>query len=1162
MTTQEFVRTGNSILYQIPRSPDDKGWCGYLLYQAGGSIDMISIQDSFEKYRGHYIFSLTAPALSTAEEVDRFVESMAGWLWFVGEGERSCSWLLHPDDPRQIATWHEYAFTFSSPSTSGARKWALSSNFTPSLIKGSRLNVPTESEIKLSPSGLRVESKGAEISWTGDPLYMPTVDPSGVGIPFLGPYSGCLTVKGTIRLTRTLPHFQAGLRYAHPSPDVATATTQLYPVTDTGKEAYRKPRSYAASFDPLDPFNECPSTVTSVDGYLRTLFALVPESTDGFPSFLRTPPGKVVDLIPLGGVDAHEQPVAHAAGVVFERSDPTGKDATAAYLTFCGDWGMEVEAEPPGSGQDLLCGTYGLERIPFRTYTTDSDVVFDRLRLVPGQPAFAPRFPLPKTSLEHPSSSAPPLSNELRTAYATVVSGDDTAIEYHAQPESDPLYAKPRTGSYAGVLDFLDVGLPLPTTPGFAMPLIPTAGVGFDKAAPGFPAEELGPFESQVLAVARKAAIRPAALEALRAAIRTAAAADTKPTSTMATTPQGFLVTLNGARYETVTMARTGQLDFAFQQPDAELISLLQTNQLFAVIASPTHLGTFGADGAPARFQNTVEISGWTMTANVGRASTASDYRNVLIFKFCDGPLRDRVGNPDMWSDPEDFSVLPGETDRTTARTGLSQWLSGFIEQAQREAKSGNELYGEFSRMAADPNWKGLLVLRADVSPAGLPDQLRGLAAGVDLEQFYAHHFGVTVTPVKAPDGTIEISGPSSTFGLIDYQHPQLRASVTNGASADLPLPLPVDGPYGFTVLQLQALFRNSVLTEFRSRVQLTANELFGSRVLATYGATGREPANAAVLKGTYQNQGSAPTYVIESSAPTVFTLDSNVLPAVGFGRIQFNTLTPEAEATSEVHSRLQVWGSLAFAELTEAKGGAFDLLSFGTAPQDSMPRPSADGLSFSGLHFDLISPAATPNAVICTFDPSGLTFNFSTSKPRDEGLFSTFALQLDSFHMGSDKRRPRDLGYLPVTLDAPADELKGPWYGISYKVTMGTPGALVAHADFTSRLLIAWSPQSKSGDPTYSAFAGLQLPGAAPGAKLLSLEGVLKLSIGRLELFRQPVADSTTKKTFVLKLANIGLSVLGLAKLPPGIAVNFFLFGDPAGKGALGWYAAYVKKG
>jgi hypothetical protein len=44
------------------------------------------------------------------------------------------------------------------------------------------------------------------------------------------------------------------------------------------------------------------------------------------------------------------------------------------------------------------------------------------------------------------------------------------------------------------------------------------------------------------------------------------------------------------------------------------------------------------------------------------------------------------------------------------------------------------------------------------------------------------------------------------------------------------------------------------------------------------------------------------------------------------------------------------------------------------------------------------------------------------------------------------------------------------------------------------------------------------------------------------------------------LRLSNISLSFLGLAKLPSSASIDLFLFGDPGGTGSLGWYAAYVE--
>jgi hypothetical protein len=99
---------------------------------------------------------------------------------------------------------------------------------------------------------------------------------------------------------------------------------------------------------------------------------------------------------------------------------------------------------------------------------------------------------------------------------------------------------------------------------------------------------------------------------------------------------------------------------------------------------------------------------------------------------------------------------------------------------------------------------------------------------------------------------------------------------------------------------------------------------------------------------------------------------------------------------------------------------------------------------------------------------------------------------------------------------------------------------------------LLAWGPGSKPGRP--SLFMGLKLPGANADAKMLSIQGLLKLSIDNLQLLSTP-------QGFILKLNDISLKFFGLAKIPPGGSTAFYLFGNPAGASKeLGWYAAYNK--
>ena len=1114
--------TGTAV-FVMPRGPDDAGWCAYLLGRTDTPPSApISIQQSYDAYSGHYLFALTAPSLATATEVGVFTAAVRGYLdTAFGHGTpaqfngQACVWI---PDPAKLR--------FGPP---GATAFTFQFGLSPIATLGTDFNSPIGSQITLtvpSTTSFAPTDTGMSLSGTGslaigfttsESSQGPSVSPNAAQLPFAGRFSGCLVLAGAITPSVTFPFLGAGVRYASPK------AAQSYPLLSAASSTALP---YAGAVYPLDPVNEA-AVASLPPGRVRT--TLAPTGEPALDSWLRLSNGQSAQLVPLGGADADGLPLPHAGALTFEKAG--GDDV---YLTLAGDWAIATGSPAP----ELLCGIFGLERISFRPYAKSPP--FDHLRFLPGKPAHAPAFPFDPASLAQPATNAPLLDHQHRTAWATVISGDATRIDYTAQPESSPLYSG---GGNGGGLDWLATPVSLPDTGGFAMPLAPYAGI----ASGGFKPHEVAAFESQVLAPERKRRIAAHTVADLRAArahrLLTAAGPDTT-----ATTPQGFLVTLSGSSYATVTLARsaTGP-DFAFQDPPAELQSLLQTNQLFAVIVDPTHVGSFA---------DTVTMAGWQMAADVGKGSTATDYRNVVIFKFCDGTLQDRVANPSRWSDAAAFSLVPGFGDPDTALTGLSQWLQQFVSDAVAQNAAGNTLYANFATIATEPGWRGILVLQADIAPSGLPEQIRGLAAGIDFTQFLAHHFGTTVTPVTTQNGTLGISGPSSLFGLIDYELPQYRSNVAGGADADMPLPLATDGSYGFSVLQLQALFENAALVDFRSRVQLTAGELFGSKVTAAYGSTGQVPATAVVLKGTYQSQGGHPTYIFQEDVTTVFALDSNVLDAVAMSRVQFNTLAAQDDGT--IRSRFLIWGTLAFAQLEATQGGGpFDALSFGSAP-GTKPAELTDGLAFSNLALDLASPAATPHAIAFTFQPAALAFDLASSTARGGSLFETLALQLDSFIAAPGGRRPSDYGYLTVGMGAPLEALDGPWFAVVYKITLGTPGALVAQAGFESRLLLAWSPQTKPGDGTYSVFTGLELPGAAPGAKLFSLQGVLKLTIDQIQLLYGAVAGGAAD-AFTLRLSNVGLTFLGVAKLPPGATINFFLFGDPQGTGSLGWYAAYV---
>jgi len=1152
----EFIQVDSSSLFVMPRGPGDAGWSAYLVVKGKAPPkDPITVREGLSQdgaVSGHFLFAPVQPPLSTGEEVDRFVNAV--WDYIANTfsaGSTAFVWIPDPRSPSHGAI----AFTYLRQ----GNFIAVQSGFKAKL--GAQMSLLIASRVFLTPTadedGVRFQS-GGQIGFETQPLgHAPQIGPSGLQLPCVGPYTGCFLFDGNLMpYSNTLSFFETGIRYCHP------AATQIYPVIET---EIAEQISYTAAFDPLDPVNAGPN-VDRKTGRIRTLFAPI-DIAGGpavFDSWLRTATGLATKLMPLGGSTREAPPAARAGAFVFERSGKADDAASPVYMSFAGDWGILVGDGAP-SAYELLCGIDGLERVSFRSST--SGTAGDRLRFVPGCPAYAPRFPFTNASITHPVGPEELLDGTHRTSWMAMVQGDAEKIEYLAQPSSSPLYRVDDSDvSETSVWSWYRTAADLPQEPGFATPLVPYGGI--EKAPQRFPTGQIVSFETEVLSPARKALIAPPALARLRAAkaARLRGAGD-EPVAT-ATTPQGFVVSLSGSSYMRVTLARSSGPDFAFIDVTPELQNLLQTNQLFGVIVDPKYVGTPSPPlpGSPAllgapQFENAVNMSGWKLRADVGNGSTPTSYRNVVIFKFCEGTLRERVATPDRWTDPKQFSVLAadGDSHDPVRLSGLSQWLRGYIEAAIAEHDAGNHLYDDFYAAATEPSWNGILVLQAEV--ADVPPELNGIMAGVDPKQLTAHHFGVTVTPVKAGAAGPDV-GTSSLFGLIDYQVPIYRQNVRGGAGPDTPVPLPVEGAYGFTVLQLQALFRNAALVDFRSRVQLTIKELFGSRVDVAYGITGRAPATAVVLRGSYQNQSGKDAYVFEQAATTVLTLDDDVLQAVAFDRVQLDSLGQIGSGSNALTaSRFLIWGKLNFAALADREGEPFDVLSFGSAAGVAGEKLD-EGLAFSNLKIDMTAPVATPNATSFAFDASGIAFDLATSNLRDDSLFQSLALQLDSFLTAPAGRRPAEYGYLPVTSDLRLAAFDGPWYAISHKLTMGTPGALVATAGFESRLLVGWSPQPKktTGSPTYAVVTGIQLPGAAPGAKLLSLQGILKLSIDSIRLLRQQVAGHPGKKAFVLQLRNVGLKFLGIAKLPPGATINFFVFGSLQGSGSLGWYAAYRK--
>ncbi|MET3709492.1 hypothetical protein ABIC65_000172 [Sphingomonas trueperi] len=1195
----EFEQVGKSSVYET-RVAGSVGWAGYLL--ASGTLPAsIPFQSSLTTYNGHYLFCAARPAGLDADPAG-FAEKALRYISGATRN-RAVVWLASPSDPGMFGDFKQYGLPFLFianvyQATDDLNLW-FGTNASFYILAQTRLMISNGAlqvyaSASAVPPFIGFRDKGFKT--LGIQLSAGADNRISAFVPFTGANTGCATFSGVLdtNLAFVAQGLGQGFRYVvnnQTSSSVETIDYQAFAVSQLPPSL-----PVAGSFDPSDPANRVITAASLEQGYLRSGMAL--KGAPGLVSQYRTTGGLPVVLTPLGSDDADIAPALGAGGFAWAtgamRTALTG--TAAVYLGLTGKYGLGVDKIVAGTPQRLMGGVFGSESLSFITYDHAlPSARNDLLHTIPARPGYAPVFPFETADLNMPDSGAvsPRLTHDYQTGWSTLVAGAGS-IAYSAEPEGSALYAAlpsdpaPNADDVA-VLGSAPPAMPLAQGADRTFPLVPYGG------AAGVDGRTLVQFESQIIAATRKTLISSYGADtwAARAqATRTFASAGPRAMETPpidGTTPQGFIVQRDPATgaYLKVTMAQslipplppsppppspqTGEasvLPFELVHPTVAMQDALQTNQLFMVAVNPEPLTD---PAVSATFSNTVRMADWTMTANVGAGASATAYKNVLIMKFCSGSLLERVTNPNRWTAAETFSILPGTPPETRALsyTGLSQWLQDYIAAAiAKSTGPSGAFYQNFAQIAADPDWTGVIVLAADLSAQDLPKEIAGLAAGIDFTRFAAHHFGFTVSRVEVDKASSQISmakGNSSLFGLIDYEDPLYAANIAAGVGPSVPVPVSMQGDFDFTVLQLQSLFEHAKLVRFQSHIQLSIKALFAAPVTKLFNAGQGQPFPGIVLGGSYVEQNGRASYVFEQNDPNVLISPSNVLPAVAFNRVQFNTLgTRDNGAT--VASSFLVWGAFDFTALTNTMGDTLDLLSFGS-PAGTPPSALGKGLAFSGLMIGMSYPATTPSAKRFAVDTGNLAWDLNASAPRDESLFRGFALQLKSFVNATGDQKPGDFGFLPVTSQLNLAELGGPWFGAVYDITLGGPGALASGMGFQSQLLAAWSPATTGTDSERSLFIGMSLPGAAPGASMFSLQGVLKVAVGSVSILRQPVAKAPGRTLiageqdffYCLRIDDIGIKIFGIVKLPPSANIQFFLFGDPNSSGSLGWYAAYV---
>lgn len=1049
----------------------------------------LDLLGSFAIAGGLYLFLSSPPRDEAA-----FIEGVQNYLAKQRLNRARFMWLSNPND--SPVCWNPFILTMEPGGALGRlaqfplRNYMLALNASCMIA----LNDPAE------PTGFEIKQNTPEDRWIyldvspGKPFY--STD-SRVTLSFTGPDTGSLGFGISAGLEEgtdspgDMDVLDAGIRYYFDDPENPGYLLSLRYRIFSGKGAL----PLQVFFDPINP-----------DQGKRTFFGLpANEPSLVLDSCFQSWVGMPLKLSPEAGGDAKFVFAPYSQAPWAQDTDPYTLVPSGVFRILLP---QSLSSDYTQPAVRLLAGSSALEYLGFPI--DEGNLLY----FVPGKPAYAPEFTVV-------NSQDNLLSDQALTSYVYVSSGQTGTAGYYAQPENCVMYhLEQQTPPGTPLLDYMEIPFKeLPMTQNLPEQAFPMAPYG--DLPNLYHNEYYRSFEIQVLASARRQTINALTAEASNRKAEAVSPQSAADPGVLGTTNHGWLAQFDDQRtiWQTLTLAsaRGGAQQLVVAGPEGGSISgvlrdALQTNRLFLVAEG----GKFSALGA--FLSSVLSIESFSFDLN---PQMWPDQETIFIMKYTDSSVLELASDFSRWTRPMDF--CEGAVTR--------QHLLGILQDAVAMAAT-NTYFRDFAAIIQDPFWNGILALNVYAPLSGLPPELAGLAAGINPEEFKAHHLGVQLSPVEVQGAGALAMKESSLFGLIYYN---------SGSSLQQ-----IGPPYQYQVKNLSILFENSAIKQFGCSVELLINELFGDTVVLQ---NCKQAPNVVVFSGKYQDMDGRKTFTLTNLEANTFKASSRVLDEVEILSASFITETTEEEqkAGQDIQTRFSFQGNLRFKALE-----GFDLFSFGSETGDTGEKGQ---LNFSNLSVKMSFPQASPQNKTFTFDAQDLSFDQAASKARRESLYSHFPLKLKGFVQGREGGSPKSMGYSNVTTPISESSLFYPWFGLLFELSLGSLGALAANAGFTAKLLAAWSP----GQSGISVFTGISIPGTGESGKIFSIQSILKISVDefRIEAGLSPGGHTS----YVLILNNIRLDFMG-KKLPASAYTDLALFGnpDPAVRAdSLGWYAAYT---
>ncbi|MBV9929065.1 MAG: hypothetical protein JOZ96_28905 [Acidobacteria bacterium] len=556
-------------------------------------------------------------------------------------------------------------------------------------------------------------------------------------------------------------------------------------------------------------------------------------------------------------------------------------------------------------------------------------------------------------------------------------------------------------------------------------------------------------------------------------------------------------------------------------------------------------------------FTNELQLGEFTFKVDVGDQPPAPDGSPVpgaiIIFKYSShASVLELYEQAVKWTYPETFVGGPNDVADVQKRIRDNFIASGLIQGPGNPSDEDRPLFDDFNGKMQSKEWTGMVVLNCPLDYSQLPIDLQVLLGGIKQGVLDAHHFGLTSNQLTHTDQGACVIDQSSLFGLVHHDETLLQ---------------PANDP-DFQLLKLNALFVNSALTHFDSRIAVSVKKLFGdpTALQPNANAPNDKPEWGTVaIDGTYQKRGATGVVVFETSVPRTFAYAKDKLRALDQMLASDIALTPKRRVPAAprpgdkttIYAAISIAGQLGFRPDISA-GQSIDLFSY------KVPASKDRGLGFASYNLDMttVIPATSEDKRpfidgAITTDLDAATLDATGSGLRDDSLISTFPLKLLGLRHSADGMTAESVGGKQVGVDN-APPAADPVYALELKMIMGSAGSLQTDkTPLEGSLLVGWKPSGS--DDTDDGFGVLFAPPTAMGrGDSLALEGVLHTVFGGLTLSKLDVGQcSPGAQQFVLEVADVVFWILSLPF--SGDRRTLTMFGDPKslgeGESQLSWF-------